>query len=149
VADSEAVVDVTQAIKISGLVTSETIRMDSGGTLTTSGTVTNTGDLIAHGGTLKFDSASVAGAGHSITADGGSVTFTNTALTDTFLIATDNASSLIRFSGDVTFTTVPWVDPGAGEFQVVGNPTRLLGDYATQLPAGYTLVVPPRWGASA
>ncbi|MBI2875410.1 MAG: cadherin-like domain-containing protein [Candidatus Tectomicrobia bacterium] len=102
--------------------------------------------IAANGGVVEIVNSTIAVP--TITANGGIVAITNSILSDGTLVATDHASSLVRFSGDVTLNGVPWEDPGTGEFQVHGT-TRLLGDYETQLPAGYRLVVQSGWWAHA
>ena len=139
--DSDPVIDVNQSITISGLITSEKIHINSGGTLVTSGDVANTGDLLAVGGTLRFSNATVTNTGHTITADGGIVELKSSTINGGSLLATDNAKSFVQFSGGATLNGVTWEDPGAGQFRIYSATAQLLGDYATHLPAGYTLVV--------
>ncbi|MCL4180773.1 MAG: hypothetical protein KJ072_23875, partial [Verrucomicrobia bacterium] len=137
----DGVVTVTEPITISGLVNRELLRIEVGGNLTLSGGVTNRNLAIAATGTLNLSGATVDGTGGTFAADGGIIGITGSTLNGGTLRATDNPASAVRFSGDVTFNSVPWDDPGAGEFQIVNTTARLLGDYATQLPTGYTLVV--------
>jgi hypothetical protein len=141
VADADVVVTVNQAITVSGLSNAETVRIESGGNLLLSGSVTNVGTLTAAGGTLRLSGATVANAGHVLVADGGVVVLENSTVNGGVLRVTDKDQSVVQFSGDVTLNGVPWEDLGAGRFEVVGKPTRLLGDYGHQLPAGYVLNV--------
>ena len=134
-------ISVDLAVTISGLTNAETVQVAAGRTLSVSGPVANTGDLIAAGGTLRLTSSTVTNGGRSITADGGIVEVKDSTISGGVLRATDNAASFVRFSGDVTLNGVPWEDAGAGVFQIYHTTARLLGDYAHRLPAGYVLVV--------
>jgi hypothetical protein len=111
------------------------------GTFDVSGSVTNSGTILATAGTLRFSNATVSNVGRTITADRGIVEVANSTINGGSLLTTDNADSFVRFSGDVTLNGVAWEDPGAGELQVYHTTARLLGDYETHLPAGYRLVV--------
>ena len=125
-----------------GLTTSGTFQVEDGATVVLSGPVQMSQKLRAAPGTLaRFVDAEVTSAGAAVVADGGTVEIVNSTLTGGVLRATDNAASIVQFSGDVTFNGVPWDDLGAGRFRVFHTTARLLGDYAHQLPAGYTLVV--------
>jgi hypothetical protein len=98
-----------------------------------SGTLESTG-----GGTLEVSGST----GGRVIADGGTVLLSNVGLTGGSLRATDNAASVVKFSGDVTLNDVTWEDPGAGEFAIDGE-TRALGQWV--IPAGGTLAVGTTW----
>ncbi|MCY2986897.1 MAG: hypothetical protein NTY19_03405, partial [Planctomycetota bacterium] len=70
---SDPTVTVDMAVTISGLSNSEVVNVASAKSLTVSGIVTNTGDLTAAGGTLRFSGATVTNAARTIVADGGIV----------------------------------------------------------------------------
>ena len=164
---SDAVITVDQAATVTSLTNSETLRFATGSNAITSqldnsgiiqvtaasaalmlsGTVTNSGNVIALNGTLQFSAATVANAGRTIAADGGVVLISNSVITGGTLLATDNASSLVQFAGDVTLNGVGWEDPGAGEFQVNQTSARLLGDRT--IAAGQVLVLVGGWTAEA
>ncbi|MBI2875411.1 MAG: LEPR-XLL domain-containing protein [Candidatus Tectomicrobia bacterium] len=166
--DADPVITVDQNVTISGLTNAESMDVQAGtfnvsgavnntgtievvgtsATTTFSNNVINSGTISAAAGILRFASATVSNVGRTITADGGIVEVANSTMNGGTLVATDKANSFVRFSGDVTLNGVPWEDPGTGEFQVHGT-TRLLGDYETQLPAGYRLVVQSDWWAPA
>ncbi|HBA54910.1 MAG TPA: hypothetical protein DCZ04_10800, partial [Syntrophorhabdus aromaticivorans] len=78
---SNPIVTIDQSVAISGLTSTDTVKVDSGGSLTTSGTVSNSGDLIAAGGSLTLSGATVTNTGHTITADGGTIYLTNSTIT--------------------------------------------------------------------
>jgi adhesin HecA-like repeat protein len=134
-------VSVGAAITISGLVNSETVRVDTSGTLTISGSVTNRGSLVAAAGALRLNSPTVDNSGATIAGEGAAVTITGSTLSGGTLRVSNAAASFVRFSGDVTLNGVTWDDAGDGEFQIYNTTARLLGDYATHLPAGCRLVV--------
>ncbi len=147
-AGEDPIVSVNSNVTISGLRNTDTLRVATGGTLTCSGNVTNEGSLTAAGGTLRFNSATVANTGHRLVADGGLVELVNTTVNGGTLEVTDDENSRVQFVGDITLNGVPWVDPGAGVFQVNGTTARFLADYSDALPAGYTLQV-LAWGQHA
>lgn len=134
-------ISVTNAITISGLVQTESVKINGGGLLTVSGAVTNRGIMTASGGSLHLSNASVNGAGGVLSAQGGVVMVEASTIQGGTLRATDDAASAVRFHGSVTLHGVVWDDPGAGEFQIRNTSAQLLGDFADQLPAGCTLVV--------
>ena len=136
-----AVVTVAESVAVSGLINREVLRIEPGASLTLSGSVTNSGTIASAGGTVSFSAATVSGAGGNVTAEGGVIGLTDSTINGGVLRVTDDAASAVRFSGEVTMNGVPWEDPGAGEFQILNTTARLLGDYAQELPAGYTLVV--------
>ena len=80
----------------------------------------------------------VTNGGGMLEAAGGVVELANTTVNGGMLRVTDDANSLIRFSGDVALHGVTWEDPGAGEFQVYRTTARIMGD---GVPAGQRLVV--------
>ena len=137
----DVVVTLDTTITVTGLILDETLHVTTGGSLTVLNNAVNSGRIAAAGGTIHFSGADVANGSGAILAEGGVVRFTDTEVTGGTLGVTDHSASLVRFSGDVTCTDVPWEDAGAGEFQIHNTTARLLGDYAHQLPAGYTLVV--------
>jgi RHS repeat-associated protein len=137
----DAVITVTQPITISGLTCAERLQVRLGGALNLSGAVANTGVLSATAGALRFNQALVTATGHEIVADGGLVEIINSTINGGVLRATDKATSVVQFSGEVTFNGVPWEDQGAGLFRIFGATAQFYGDYAAGLPAGYTLVV--------
>jgi RHS repeat-associated protein len=77
---TNVVVDVTNNIKISGLQNCESIKVNTGGALTASGTVINTGDIGTAGGTLTLSGATVTNTGHAINANTGTVQINNTTI---------------------------------------------------------------------
>jgi hypothetical protein len=115
---SDPVITVDQAVTVTALTNSETLRFatgssaitsqfDNSGTiqvtaasaaLTLSGTVTNSGNATAVGGTLQFLAATVANAGRTITADGGVVEIADSTITGGLLLATDDPASYMRLT---------------------------------------------------
>jgi hypothetical protein len=80
-ASLDPTVTVDGNFKITGLTSSEILQVGSGGTLTASGAVTNTGQISsATGGTLKFENGTVQNTGHEILAAGGSVQLSNSTI---------------------------------------------------------------------
>ena len=73
VADADVVVTVNQAITVSGLSNAETVRVEGGGNLLLSGSVTNAGTIAAVEGTLRLSGATVVNTGHAILADHGAM----------------------------------------------------------------------------
>jgi hypothetical protein len=159
---SDVTIAVDQTFMIDEFINTETISVtngtprvavatDNGGVLEVDGPeadwllqgdVTNSGDITALQGQLRVSDASTTNTAGTIAADGGTVLITNSTVSGGRLSVSDNASSFVQFTNDVTLSGVTWEDAGAGEFQVPsGATTRFLGDYAHQLPAGYTLVV--------
>ncbi len=136
-----------------GLTDTGSLQWSNGATLNLGGLVSTPAVLLAEAGTmLRFTNATLDNTGRTITADGGTVEISNSTINGGSLRATDNASSFVQFSGDVTLNGVPWEADGSGEFRVYQTTARLLGDYANHLPAGYTLVVdvgPAGGGGSA
>ena len=110
-----------------------------GRTLTLSGPVSTTTDLIASSGTLLFSEATVTNTATTIRAEGGLVRIANSTIDGGTLLVSDDANSRIEYEGDVTLNSVDWADEGAGEFRVYSTTARLLGD--ERVPAGQTLVV--------
>ncbi|MBI2928772.1 MAG: hypothetical protein HYY24_24170, partial [Verrucomicrobia bacterium] len=142
----DLVVTVSKGITVSRIVSTERIQVAGGGTLAVLGILVNAGEIVAAGGTVRLDNTTADNAGGTIVADGGVVEVVNSTINGGVLRATDKATSLVRFSGDVTLNGVPWVDDGAGEFQIINTKARMLGDYAHRLPAGYRLVLISTYG---
>ena len=146
--DSDLTITVNQNVALSGLTSSERIGVGAGSTFTLGGAIQNAGAIEAAGGTVRLSGATVENAGSVLRADGGLVELVNTTVNGGTLEVTDDVRSFVQFSGDISLNGVPWVDPGAGLFRVNGTTARFLGDYAHQLPAGYTLQI-LAWGAHA
>ena len=141
--DGSNVLTLTQGVTNTGTITAA-----NGGTLSLGGAISTTTDLVAlTGGILQFSNATIANAGYTLTADGGTVELINTTVNGGTLLATDNAASFVHFSGDVTLNGVTWEDPGAGEFRVYNATARLLGD--KRIPTGITLMVENPYGGTA
>ncbi len=139
---AEAIVVSNGSISVVGQTDNKgSIDVAGGSALILAGDVSNAGSIAAAGGTLQISGATVTNTSGVITASTGIVALVDSTINGGVLRVTDDAASLIRFSGDVTLTGVPWEDLGAGEFQINSTSARLLGDYADHLPAGYTLVV--------
>ena len=115
--DPNVVVTLDMSVTLSSLTNAETLCVASG-TRTLSATVFNLGYLSATGGTLRLAGSIVSNTGGVIEGKGGVVELTNTTVNGGVLRLTDNANSLIRFSGDMALHSVTWEDQGAGEFQV-------------------------------
>ena len=77
----DVTVSVDGGYTIGGLLNAETVQAVLGNWLTVSGAVSNLGTLRAQEfGTLEFQSATLANAGHSIIADGGWVTLASSSV---------------------------------------------------------------------
>jgi hypothetical protein len=92
-------------------------------------------------GIVRVVDSTVRNMGGALAADGGVLELSNSSVTGGTLLATDRPTAFVQFSGDVTLDDVRWIDRGRGEFRVYSTSTRLLGDFATRLPTGDTLVV--------
>jgi len=125
-----------------GLTNSGVVQFSGSGRLELTGEVSSTTDLgVSTGGTLRFSTATVNVGGFAVTADGGTVEVGDSSITDGTLRVTDSASSFVQFDGDVMLNDVMWEDLGVGEFRIYRTTARFLGDYASRLPDGCTLVV--------
>ena len=127
-----------------GLANAGTLNLATGGTLSFKGEISLDRDLAASSGAkVEFTEATLANAGHTVSADGGIVEIVNSTINGGVLRVANGDNSNVQFSGDVTLNDVAWEDMGAGEFRVDQDAwTRLLGDRL--IPAGQTLVVYPR-----
>ncbi len=131
-----------------GLTNNGSVSVDTNSSMVLSGSVNTGADWVTSpGGSLEFADVLLNLSGKSLVADQGIVALSDCTISNGTLRVTDDPFSQVRFSGDVTFKGVPWMDDGAGEFTVYNTSARLLGDYEHGLPTGYTLVVWTRYSS--
>ena len=97
------VVDMTGSVNVTGLSlgTGDTLKVDTGGSLSALGSVTNTGNVQASGGAVNFNGATVANAGGFITTDGGSVNISGGAITGGTIQSTTNGGTLSELGSSI------------------------------------------------